>query len=256
MAPAPSVRTSSDARALAAPVGPIVVDAARRMAVAEAFAEAEERPPDAAELRRALDAWVEEEVLFREGLRRGLERDDPKVRQRVAAKLLTVLRATIVLPEPTEAELQAHHAAHRERWDQPALVDFVQVFVAGQDAAAKDRAAKLLSTLRAGADPGGLGDSFPGGRRYRRRPLAELAETFGDTFIAGLGEASEGVWQLRESRFGLHLVRIDRRTQEDNPPFAKVRADVAGDYELQQRDAELITRLRELRAQHEVRVLR
>ena len=168
--PAAVVGAASSAVSATAPDGPLVVDATMRRAVVEAFVQAESREPDPAEFRRALDGWIEEEILFREGVRRGLDRDDPNVRERVAGKLLNVLRAAIVLPEPTEAELTAHYAAHHERWDKAALVDFVQVFVEGRDAAARVRAARLLVTLAEGADPAGLGDPFQGGRRYRLRP--------------------------------------------------------------------------------------
>ncbi len=238
-----------------ASTGPIVVDAAARRAVLEAFVQAESREPDPVELKRALDGWVEEEILFREGVRRGLERDDPRVRERVAGKLLNVLRASIVLSEPTEAELRAHHAAHPERWDKPALVDFVQVFVDGRDAAAKERAKKLLATLATGADPAGMGDTFQGGRRYRLRPIGELGATFGPDFVKGIADDPVGQWSLRESRFGLHLVRIEKRTKAETPSFADVKADVAGDLFNERRDAQLTARLKELRAQHEVKVV-
>lgn len=235
--------------------GPIVVDAAVRRAVLEAFVQAESREPEPAELKRALDGWVEEEILFREGVRRGLERDDPRVRERVAGKLLNVLRASIVIPEPTDAELRAHHTAHPERWDKPALVDFVQVFVDGRDAAARERAKKLLQTLATGADPSGLGDVFQGGRRYRLRPIGELGATFGAEFVKGLADDPVGQWSLRESRYGLHLVRIEKRTQAEKPTFDEVKADVAGDLFMERRDAQLTARLKELRAQHEVKVV-
>ncbi len=235
--------------------GPIVVDAAARRAVLEAFVQSESREPEPAEFKRALDGWVEEEILFREGVRRGLERDDPRVRERVAGKLLNVLRASIVVPEPTDAELRAHHAAHPERWDKPALVDFVQVFVDGRDAAARERAKKLLATLATGADPAGMGDTFQGGRRYRLRPIGELGATFGPEFVKGLADDPVGQWSLRESRYGLHLVRIEKRTKAETPTYADVQADVAGDLFMERRDAQLTARLKELRAQHEVKVI-
>lgn len=244
-APAPRVQASA---------GPIVVDAAVKKGVADSFAAAEGRAPSDAELRRALDAFVEEEALFREGLRLGLERDDPKVRQRVAAKTLAVLGASIVLGEPTDAELRAHHAAHEDRWRRPALIDFAQVFVTGVDAAARARADALLGELERGADPAGLGDSFAGGRRYRQRALPDLAERFGATFVAGLETAPLGRWQLRESRHGLHVLRVERRTPGATPTFEEARADVAADLFTERRDAALRARVSELKGRHPVSV--
>ncbi len=228
--------------------GPIVLDAAVQKGVTDTFFAAEGRAPTEPERLRALDAYVEEEVLFREGLRLGLDRDDPKVRQRVAAKTLAVLGASIVLTEPTDAELRAHHAAHGERWDRPALLELVQVFVSGNDGAARARAELLLAELERGVDPAGLGDPFAGGRRYRQRSLADLAERFGPAFASGLDSAPIGRWLLRESRHGLHLLRVERRTAGETPPFEAVRADVAADLFERRRDAALRARVSELRA--------
>ena len=253
--PAGSTRLSGGLAPAVVASGPVLVDAAMRRAVVEAFVQSESREPDPEELRRALDGWIDQEILFREGIRRGLERDDPKVRERVAGKLLSVLRASIVLAEPTETELRAHYEAHRERWDKPALVDFVQVFVEGRDAAARERAAKLLVTLAGGADPAALGDTFQGGRRYRLRPIAELAATFGPDFVKGLADEVVGHWSLRESRFGLHLVRVEKRSKAESPTFEEVKADVAGDLFLERRDAQLAQRLEALRSEHEVKVV-
>ena len=44
------------------------------------------RAPDAAELAAALETWKSEEVLFREGVRLGLDDDDPLVRRRSARR--------------------------------------------------------------------------------------------------------------------------------------------------------------------------
>lgn len=46
-----------------------------------------QRQPNAQELQGLVDGWVREEVLYREGLAMGLDRDDAVVRRRIAQKL-------------------------------------------------------------------------------------------------------------------------------------------------------------------------
>jgi hypothetical protein len=247
----PSVGSAVAGRAS---VAPIVVDVARKQELVASFERAEGRSPDAGEQAQLVREWVQAEILFREGLARGLERDDPVVRERVAAKMGAVLAASLVETEPTEAELRAHHEAHRERWDKPPLIDFVQVFVEGRDRPARERAGKLLVSLAAGADPGGLGDAFPGGRRYRQRALRDLAASFGDRFVEGLGDERVGAWTLHESRFGLHLVRIEKATEAVREDFTDVRVEVAEDYVRERRNAALAARLQELEARYRVQL--
>lgn len=250
--PAPVAVAPTASGRPAGSASPLVVDGALRRGLAAVFEQSEGRPPTEADLARVVDDWVEEETLFREGVARGLERDDPKIRQRVASRMMAVLGASVVVPEPTEAQLVAHHAAHRDRWDSPALVDFTHVFVEGHGPDAKKRAAGLLASLEQGADTGGMGDVFSGGHRYRRRSLADLAEAFGDPFARGLDRATIAQWKLRESRFGFHLVRVDRVTAAETRPLAEVRDDVAGDWQSEQRRAALDVAVRELRARHPV----
>ncbi|WP_394841163.1 peptidyl-prolyl cis-trans isomerase [Pendulispora brunnea] len=213
-----------------ATAGRIVVTDELRQTLSEEHLRVHGRRPTPAEMDTLIAAWVNEEVLFREGLARGLEKDDPRIRQRIVEKMSFVLDQGLEPPVPSEAELSAWFDAHPNKWATSELVDFTQVFIQGDDAAARTRARGLLAQLEAGADPAGMGDTFSGGRRYRRRSLTDLGESFGPDFSAGLAEQKEGTWSLRQSRFGLHLVRVDRRTPAERPTLVQVREDVLLDY--------------------------
>jgi hypothetical protein len=211
-APAPAVRR-------------IVVDDQVRGWLRDGLTRARGAPPSAAELEEAVAAWVDEEVLYREGMARGLDRDDPGVRKRIAEKMAFILDREIVLPPLTDGELEALFERERDRWGHPARIDFTQVFVEGDGAEA--RAADLLRQLEAGADPALLGDRFSGGQRYRGRNPADLAASFGADFARGLERQPVGRWQLRRSRHGLHLVRVDRVEEARTGDFASARLDIA-----------------------------
>jgi len=137
-----------------------------------------------------------------------------------------ILEEGVLLAQPTEPELHAWFDEHEARFAAPPLVDFTQVFVAGEGDGAKSRAAELLAALRGGAEPAGMGDPFQGGRRYRHRKIADLATTFGEPFIEGLSEQAVNTWELRSSRHGQHLVRVDSITAGAAPDFETARRDV------------------------------
>lgn len=207
----------------------IVVDESVRAELADAWQHAHGSPPGAADLEPLVQRWIEDEILYREALARGLDRDDPQVRARLVTSMAYVLDAQVIADEPSDAELRAHFEAHAERWAEEALVDFTHVFVPHEDPAADARAAELLAQLEAGASPDGLGETFSGGRRYRRRRIAQLGEAFGAEFARGLDAQPEGAWALRRSRFGLHLVRVDGRSGARTAAFEAVREDVRRD---------------------------
>lgn len=233
---------------------PIVVDDRVRADLAATWRLSHAAPPTEAEMAALVEDWIREEILYREGLARGLDRGDPEIRDRIAAQMAYLLEARLPAAEPTEAELRAFFEAEPERWAKNELVDFVQVFVDGKDDAARARAEQLLQALQGGASPAGLGDTFSGGRRYRRRKIPDLAAHFGDAFVAGMNIQPLGVWALRESRFGLHLVRIEARSPAEAPAFEAVRDRVAHDLRRERRTDGLARAIAELRAGWEVAV--
>jgi hypothetical protein len=229
-------------------VGPDV-----RASIAERWRTSRGAEPTAEDLAREVEAWKDEEILYREGVRRGLDRGDPAVRERIARKMAQALTATVVVPEPSEEELRAWHAEHAERWQKAEAVDFTHVFVDGSGADARARAETILEQVTAGAEPARLGDTFQGGRRYRRRKLEDVAATFGDEFATALRDAvAEGsppsAWRVVGSRFGWHVLRLDGRTAGGAPSFEEVRADVRKDWLDARRDALAAEAMRELRA--------
>lgn len=226
----------------------IVVTSEVRLTLAEQLERAEGRPPTDAELETAIVRWTDEELLYRAGLERGLQQNDERVRERVAMKMGRILRESVIVPEPTEDELRAWFAEHQARFATPSLVDFTQVFVSGEGDAAVARANELLAELRQGADPTKMGDTFQGGRRYRKRKIADIETTFGDTFAAGLETQSEGTWERYPSRFGEHLVRLDRRSAEAAADFDASRLDVKKHWLDSRREVGAKEALSELRA--------
>jgi hypothetical protein len=203
--------------------GTIRIDADRRKLLEAAAEKRVGRPPTPAEVDREIDAWIDEDVLYREAVARGLDKDDPIVHERIASRMSYVLDQALVVPEPTEAELRAWFDAHKDVWASPERVDFTHVFIANGDDA---RAKELEAALAAGAPSETLGDRFSGGHRYRGRKLDDLAEAFGPEFVAGLASQPPGTWVRRRSKHGLHLVRVDRVSAAQGADFAAARLDV------------------------------
>ncbi|MCC7536160.1 MAG: peptidyl-prolyl cis-trans isomerase [Deltaproteobacteria bacterium] len=239
----------------AAPEEPrrVVVTRAVADELAAAFRTEHDRAPSPAELDAAVARWVDDEILYREGRRRGLERDDPRTRARVASRMAFVLRAQSVIPEPSDRELRAWLAAHADRFAVPERIDFTHVFVRGDDEVARARAHELLGTLTAGASPTRLGDTFSGGRHYRGRTVRDLSATFGEAFALGVREQREGTWALHVSRFGQHVVRVEGRTVATaTADFASLRADVRHDWLEARRDRETRAAIAKVRARWEI----
>ncbi|MCB9632926.1 MAG: peptidyl-prolyl cis-trans isomerase [Sandaracinus sp.] len=228
----------------------IVVDDGVRSELRDAFEHTNARAPTDEELGAAVERWIDEEVLYREGLARGLDRDDDAVRGRVALSMSYVLSAAAT-GEPSEDELRRYFEAHRNELSREAAFDFTQVFLTESpdvDARVED----LLAQLRAGATPNGLGDPFSGGRRYRLRRRVQLEEAFGPELAEAVATTEPGSWFATRSRHGRHLVRVDRRVAAEAPSFEEARADVLAALEHERRDRAVREGVAALRARREI----
>ena len=240
--------TAEAGAGLPVPTGPIVVDDTVRATLASHWSQTHDAPPTDAELQGLVSRWIDREVLYREGLSRGLAIGDAQIHDRVVSQMSYVLREQVSVPAPTDAQLREWFSAHADRFAVADRIDFTQVFVAGTDAAAQTRARELLTLLEGGASPDGLGDTFAGGRRFRGRTLDALKIRFGEAFVEGLGTQPLQSWALRRSTEGLHLVRVDRRSVGQGAVFDEVRDAVAHDWQEDARArllAQATARLRE-----------
>jgi hypothetical protein len=212
------------------------------------------RPPTDEELRQLVDARVTDEILYREGLSLGLERDDPVIKRRVRQKYELVAEEAETV-EPTEADLAAYLAAHPERFRRPPIVTFTQVIVPtdGSRADVDARVAAARTALERGAAPDSVGQPTLLPARTERQPLDLVGRGFGEEFAAALAALPVGQWQGPvTSGYGVHVVRVDERTDSELPLLSEIRADVQREWEVNQRREARAARLAELRKRYQV----
>lgn len=81
----------------------VVVSRGRVDSLAAQFEATHGRPPDAAERNDLIRAWVREEILCREALALGLDREDTVIRDRLRQKMEFVAGGADASPEGKEA---------------------------------------------------------------------------------------------------------------------------------------------------------
>jgi hypothetical protein len=210
----------------------IVVDQARVTSLVLGFEKTWQRPPTAAEQQGLIEAWVREEILYREGVAIGFDLDDPVIRRRVAQKMSFV--ADGVVPEtPDDAELEAWLAANMSDYQIPAVYSLQQVYIDPQRHSDDLEAfvSSIAAGLANGADPKSLGDSTLLLAAVSSSSSLELARAFGTEFVNALADVTVGDWQgpIR-SGYGLHIVKIDDYAGPRTPELEEVRAAVERDF--------------------------
>ncbi|MGJ7512625.1 peptidyl-prolyl cis-trans isomerase [Variovorax sp. GT1P44] len=179
-------------------VGADVDAEARRL-----FASSRGRQPNAEELKTLRERWVDNEVLYREGLALRVDQGDPAIRERVIFKALSVVDAGVKLPPVDEIVLRDWFEHKRAKYDEPARYDFQEAVVSPDTTEAALR--EFVDALNAGTP----GDAKAGLRVFKGRPRANLEQSYGVDFVAALDAAPPGRWLAQPTKDGLRAIRLD-----------------------------------------------
>jgi hypothetical protein len=210
-----------------------------------------QRQPTAEELRGLIDERIDEEVLAREAVRLGLDRDDVIIRRRLAQKMAFVSDDLAVVTEPAETELRAYFAAHKASYTTPDLYALRHVFFnPDRHGMALDvDAQRALQRLARGANAGEVGDPFMLPRELADVSRDDIARDFGSSFADAVTAATPGTWAGPvRSPFGVHLVKLESRTPSSEARFEDVRDRVREAFlaqKQQEANATLRTKLRQ-----------
>lgn len=207
----------------------IVVSKETQSALRAQFERLRQRPPTVEEQRDLVDSFVREEVLYREGVALGLDRDDAVVRRRVAQKVEFIGNGQEPAP-PTDAELQAFLQQNAARYVAPARYSLRQIFFdpgRRPDRLERDALAGKQAAQR-GDNPAGDPSLLP--PELKDAPSFEVERVFGVEFLDGLKDLPIGGWQgpIRSGR-GLHLVELSERNASRPATLEEVRSEVERD---------------------------
>lgn len=182
------------------------------------------REPDAAELQALRQRWVDNEVLYREGLALQVDKGDTAIRERVIFKALSVVDAGLQLPPVTEPALRQWFEQHRAKYDDPARYDFQEAALAGETSEAAVRA--FVQSLNSGTP----GDAKAGLRVFKGRPHSNIVQSYGAEFAGALETAAVGEWRALLTQDGWRAMRLDLITPPKPARFEVLHGVVRQDW--------------------------
>lgn len=230
----------------------IDVNAATITRLREGWTRQFQRTPDADDMRGLVEAHIREEVLCREALALGLDRDDTIVRRRMAQKMEFLTQDITTAVAPDEAMLAKFFAQNAALYAKPAQVSFRHVYFSKEKRGAKldtDATQALAALSKPGVSEETFGDSFLQGFEFSDQDEQDLASIFGREFAVSVMKAPADAWSGPiVSSYGVHLVRVMRRGEPQPVDLAAVREAVLRDFLDERRRAandEVLARMKE-----------
>jgi PPIC-type PPIASE domain len=182
------------------------------------------REPNADELKALRERWIDNEVLYREGLALQVDRGDTAIRERVIFKALSVVDANVKLPPLDESTLRNWFEQRRAKYDEPARYDFLEAVLVG------DNPEPVVRAFAAALNAGTPGDAKAGLRVFKGRPHENLVQSYGPEFAKALEEAPVGEWRAQRTRDGWRAIRLETIAPPKPALFENLRGVVRQDW--------------------------
>ena len=216
----------------------------------ETFKATRGHAPNADELAALRRVWLDNEVLYREGLALGVDKGDPAIRERVIFKALSVIDSNVKLPAIDDKALRTWFEGHREKYDDPARYDFDEAALSGDSSEAAVRA--FVKELNNGTP----GDAKAGLRVFKGRPHANIVQSYGPEVARLLAASQPGDWQALKTRDGWRAIRLGKITPPKPAVFEVIRNVVFQDWTdataAEQRSAAVRALTKKYSVKHEV----
>lgn len=187
------------------------------------FKSARGQEPSAQQLAALRQAWLDNEVLYREGLALRVDQGDATIRERVIFKALNIVEANLKLPPVDDKTLRSWFEAHRDKYDEPTRFDLEEAVLAGDNSESAVRA--FVTELNTGT-----GSTRAGLRVFKGRPHGNIVQSYGAEFAKALEEASPGEWRALRTLEGWRAMRLDGVVAGKAAVFEPVRNVVLQDW--------------------------
>lgn len=216
-------------------------------------------PPTPQQMKSLVETKIREEVLFREALALGLDRNDSIVKRRLAQKMEFLAEDLSGIGDPTRDELKVWFDANAERFALAPRASFRHLYFSPDRRGAQAREDAVRSLAKLAGHPSDspvavrLADPFMFQAYYGDRSVDQLAGVFGEAFAQALFALKSGAWQGPiESGYGWHLVWIDALELKRLPEFEEVEPDVRREWIADRRAERKRAAYAAMRARYEV----
>lgn len=232
----------------------LVVTEAQRAFVREQVLQSGAQAMGTASYEQAMATYIDEEILYREGVKLGLEKDDLIVKRRVVQKMRFLLEDMTPIAPPTQAQLQTwlDQNAQRYQTEQTILLDHHFFSRGKRGDEAIYQAGLARNELLAGQQI--VSDPFPlltgSGLLSREWITKEFGlATSNAIFDLPLGEWSQPV----QSPLGVHLFKVNEKNAGRTMTLEEAGTQLRSDLIAAQREAVNEAGLAALRATYTIK---
>lgn len=226
----------------------VLVDDAQMQALIAMFEEGQGRAPSGSEINNMVIAWAQNEILYREARRMGLDRGDEMIQNRLVLKIHNIFFNNVVVDYPDDEQLAQFFALNRDAYRIPERYDLEMLAFPGH----LDR--DTVQRIKQGKsdDHGVEGIRY----HYENRTRDNIISLFGNqnaTEVLRSIPHNDG-WKLISNAQGHHLVRVTAVHAAIEPSLDSVRSRVIRDWERYTADTQIADQTHDIARQYRVQL--
>ena len=207
------------------------------------------RNPNDDEITRIINNLVEEEILYREALALGLDKEDRIIKRRLAQKI-SFLKQESISETPSYNDLEIYYNTNIEKYFIDPKYTFTHYFFSSENDS-ENRSNKgyqnITNNLNVKSDP------FLLGKNFVDLSLREVERNFGNNFSRYFENIELNEWLGPfESAFGHHLIYITNFKEGSYPDINEVLEQVEADFLLNQKDIALEKYLNKVKSEYKI----
>jgi hypothetical protein len=188
-------------------------------------------PPTTVEMRELVEERVRDEILSREAVALGLDKDDEIIKRRLVQKMSFLAQDLAALQAPSNSDLAEWYTQNSDRFALQPRASFRHLYFSFDRPGARERSGAALDKIAGkpadAPEVAGVADAFMFQDYYAERTPEQVAREFGPPFAKALFQLKPGAWQGPiQSGYGWHLVFIDTVEPRRVPAFEEVEPDV------------------------------
>lgn len=210
--------------------------------------------PSSATIQAFRESWVQEELLFREGLALGLVENDPVIRRRIVEKVQLLFSDTGASEVVERQELIDFYHQYSHRYIRPETFSFTLYSIhptqIPPDFSRQQYLPVILAALKNGANPENIGLETS---RYDSLTEEAVSVQLDDSVMRVLRQLSaENVWQMVYGDDTYGLIHLDHYQPEQQAKFEEVEQRVVVDFKNAQRKLAIETKIEHLEKKYSV----
>mgnify|MGYP003308252633 FL=1 len=212
------------------------------------------REPTIQEIDGIIKQLLDEEILYREALKLGLDKNDIIIKRRLAQKI-GFLRQEADSSLPSDDEVTDFYNQNIDKYFVGKRITFSHIYFS-ENGSNKSDADDALSLIRSGSNATEFGEPFLLGKNFSAKSIPEIERSFGNEFSEEIQNISPQTWSgPLNSEYGSHLVFVNSISESFTPDLDDIKNAVIGDVILEKQNNAVNEYLKELRSKYQIEIL-